>query len=348
MKKSILIIDDTALNRDMLSMILEEDYETIYKASNGLEGIKAIDKYSDSLIAILLDLIMPVMDGIQVLEYMKKKNLTEKIPVIIISTSNSSSVEKQALDLGAADFIKKPFDTALIRRRVKNISELYIYKENLENTVEDQIKELKEQAESLKQSKLNIIDVIGTIVESRNLESGEHIQRVKKYTNIIANKVMQEYPEYNLTAELVEIITNASSLHDIGKIAIPDSILLKPGKLTSEEFEIMKSHTIEGSKMITNIDNVWDQLYDEISYNITRYHHERFNGKGYPDGLSGDDIPIEAQIVSIADVYDALINVRCYKDAYSKDKAFEMILNGECGEFNPKIINCFKLVKDVL
>lgn len=347
-KDTVLIVDDQSINRDMLSMMIEDDYKEILKASNGLEAIQYIDKYKDSLAAILLDIVMPVMDGMQVLEYLKKNNLSEHIPVLIISSADSASTEKQALELGAADFIKKPFDTALVQRRLKNISELYIYKEQLENTVEEQIVELKEQAKSLKQSKLRIIDIIGTIVESRNLESGEHIQRVKKYTKIIGNKMMELYPEYNLDKELIEVITNASSLHDIGKIAIPDSILLKPGKLTKEEFEIMKTHTIEGAKMIENIDNAWDELYDKISYNITRYHHEKYDGKGYPDGLVGDNIPIEAQIVSIADVYDALINERCYKDAFSKDKAFDMILNGECGMFNPKILECFKSLKNEL
>lgn len=344
----VLVVDDNSINRDMLTIILEVDYPNIICAENGVRALEAIEKYERRLSVILLDIIMPVMDGLEVLHYMNKNNLVNDIPVLIISSDTSASIEKQVFDLGAIDFIKKPFNTAIIRRRIRNAVDLFNYKNNLEEKIKEQTIQLKEQTKKLERNKLNVIDVIGAIVESRNMESNGHIKRVKKYTNIIAKKIKILYPEYGLTDELVDIITNVSSLHDIGKISIPDNILLKQDQFTDEEYEIMKTHTTKGCKMLVNIEGVWDEIYDKIGYNICRYHHERYDGKGYPDNLVGDEIPIEAQIVSIADVYDALTNKRCYKDTISKDKAIDMIANGECGQFSPKMIDCLLLSKDEL
>lgn len=340
-RTAVLIVDDSKINRDMLTIILEDEYGSVITAENGVKAIEKIEESRESISVILLDICMPIMDGLEVLGYMKKNDLIDDIPVLIISADSSQKMEKQTLEMGAADFIKKPFDTAIIRRRVKNISDLYTYKAELEEKVEEQVVELKAKAEELRKSKLAIIDVIGTIVESRNLESGEHIQRVKTYTNIIANKIKDLYPEYGLTDELIKLITNASALHDIGKISIPDNVLLKPGKLTKEEFEIMKTHTTEGCKILQNIKNAWSEDFATIAYQICRYHHERYDGSGYPDKLAGDDIPIAAQIVSIADVFDALINKRCYKDALPYEVAIEMIVGGDCGVFSEKLLKCF-------
>lgn len=208
-----------------------------------------------------------------------------------------------------------------------------------------QYKLLLQQAEKLRESNIRIIEILGTVVECRNLESGEHIKRVKGFTKILAESLMREYPEYKLTPQCVEIISATSALHDIGKISISDSILLKPGKLTDEEYEYMKSHTTRGCEILENIKDVWDEKFHETGYKICRYHHERYDGSGYPDGLAGDDIPIEAQIVSVADVYDALISERVYKEAYAPEEAYRMIITGECGVFSPKLLECFKKVK---
>jgi putative two-component system response regulator len=235
---------------------------------------------------------------------------------------------------------------------VENIEELYSYKKDLEQklkqqtgTLRRQYDLLQKQAAELQQKNKNIIDILGTVVECRDMESGEHIQRVKGYTEILANEMMKTYPEYNLTPKKIEIIVSASALHDIGKIAIPDRILNKPGKLTNDEYEYMKSHTLRGCEILKNIKGVWDQEYSRYSYEICRYHHERYDGRGYPDGLKEDQIPISAQLVSIADVYDALVNERVYKDAYPKDKAFQMITQGECGVFSPKLLEAFRNVR---
>lgn len=250
------------------------------------------------------------------------------------------------------DYITKPFNNVIVQKRVKNAAGLYKYKMQLEERVEEQTsvlrkayQALKIQAEKLRENNQQIIDMLGTVVEYRNLESGEHIKRVKGYTGILAECAMKEYPEYGLTEEKINTIVAASSLHDIGKITIPDGILLKPGRLTEDEYEYMKSHTIRGCELLDEIDQEWEPDYKKVSYEICRHHHERYDGKGYPDGLKGEEIPISAQLVSVADVYDALVNERCYKDAYSPDEAYRMIINGECGMFSPKLMEVFRKVR---
>ncbi|MGN0437746.1 MAG: HD domain-containing phosphohydrolase [Lachnospiraceae bacterium] len=347
MKNNILIVDDVLINRELLAEMLQDEYE-ILMADSGEAALHILMEKHDTISLLLLDLIMPGMDGLHVLEEVRKQPWGEQLAVIIVSSENTVKTEKKCFDLGVADFIHRPFDERLVKRRVNNIISLYQYQEELEQKIEQQTKTLKKQykllqiqAEQLKQSKENVIDILGTVVEYRNLESGEHIKRVKGYTRLLAEQLMKDYPEYELTKEKIDVIVSASALHDIGKIAIPDSILLKPGKLTQDEFEYMKSHTTRGCEILSNIENTWDEEYGKASYEICRYHHERYDGKGYPDGLKGDDIPISAQIVSIADVYDALVNERVYKSAFSKDKAFQMIVTGECGVFSPKILDCF-------
>ena len=240
----------------------------------------------------------------------------------------------------------------LVRKRVQNAAEHYAYRNELEAKVEEQTnvlrkayRTLKSQAEQLKRRNQDIIEILGTVVEYRNLESGEHVKRVGEYTRILAETFMVEYPEYGLTQDKINVIVSASALHDIGKITIPDSILLKPGRLTKEEFEYMKSHTTRGCELLESMKNVLDTQYKKVSYEICRHHHERFDGKGYPDGLAGDAIPLPAQLVSVADVYDALVNERCYKDAFSPEEAFHMIVNGECGVFSPRLMEVFRKVR---
>lgn len=352
MRDNVLIIDDAKLNREMLKDILECEY-SILTAENGRKGIDMLKRHKDEICAVLLDLNMPVMDGYAVMRQMEQNGYLKSIPVLVITGEKSIDVERKCFDHGVTDFIRKPFDNSLVIKRVKNVVDLFEYRNSLEEQVELQTKTLKRQyemirrqAEELEQRNEKITDVLAEVVESRNLESGEHVKRVKSYTGILARELMKRYPEYNLTEDKVRIIESASAMHDIGKIAIPDNILLKPGKLTDEEFEHMKQHTSKGSETIENINGVWDETYKTYAYEICRYHHERFNGKGYPDRLKGDEIPVAAQIVSVADVYDALISERCYKKAFSKEEAFHMILNGECGIFSPKLMECFKNVRE--
>lgn len=348
MRNKVLIVDDVELNREILAVILEDEY-SILEAENGKTAIKMLENYHDEIAVCLLDLIMPELDGYAVLEVMKEKGWMEKIPVLIISGETSVQTEKQCFEYGVSDFIRKPFDNTLVKKRVSNITSLFQYQNELEEKVEKQTETLRRQykllqiqAEKLHKSNESVIDILGTVVEYRNLESGEHIKRVKGFTEILARELMKEYPEYGLTEKKIEMIVIASSLHDLGKIAIPDNILLKPAKLTEEEFEYMKSHTTRGSEILNNFKGVWDEDYQKVSYEICRHHHERYDGKGYPDGLAGEEIPISAQIVSIADVYDALVSERVYKNAFTKEEAFHMIVTGECGIFSPKLLECFR------
>ena len=350
--KKVLIVDDVRLNRQILFDILKEDYE-IELLENGQQAIDRIEARSEDIAAILLDLYMPVKDGFCVLGELKRNNLMNIIPVLIISSERSAAIEKQCYNLGVSEFIHKPFDPLVVKTRVKNIESLFAYKNNLESRVKKQTETvhrqymiLKEQAKKLEESNEKIIELLGTVVESRNLESGEHIKRVKGLTKILALQMMKDYPEYGLDEQKVEMIVTASSLHDVGKISIPDNILLKPGKLTDEEFVIMKSHTVKGCDILDKIEGIWDDEYKEVSYEICRHHHERYDGRGYPDKLVGDEIPISAQIVAIADVYDALVCERVYKKAFPKDVAFHMIVNGDCGTFSDKILDGFRKVRD--
>lgn len=351
MRNVILIVDDMDLNRELLREILSPDYE-ILEAEGGVQALELIKKHKDRLIAILLDLIMPGMDGFQVLEALGGMKLIGKIPILVISGENSAETEQRCFTLGISDFIAKPYDNMIVKQRVSNIVGFFQLKNRLEDKVEEQTavlrkacQALKVQAEQLKRRNHEIIDMLGTVVEYRNLESGEHIQRVKEYTRIMAKCFQKEYPEYGLTDEIIDDIVAVSALHDIGKIAIPDSILLKNGRLTKDEFEYMKSHTLPGCEILDSIQEEWDTDSKKYSWEICRYHHERYDGRGYPEGLKGEEIPISAQLVSVADVYDALVNERCYKEAYSTEKAYHMIIKGECGVFSPRLMECLRKVR---
>lgn len=351
MRDKILIVDDLELNREILIDIIKDDY-SILEAENGKVALEIIQKHKDRLAAILLDLVMPEMSGFEVLEILKRRKIMSEIPVLIITGEKNIEVEKRCFDCGVTDFIRKPFDNTLVKKRVDNLSKLFIYKSRLEDQIEIQTDTIKKQYQllqaqmvKLKKRNENIIDILGTVVEYRSLESGEHIQHVKGYTKIMGEKFIEVYPESGLTHDQLEIIVSASALHDIGKVAIPDNILLKPGRLTPEEFECMKTHTTKGCEILESIKDVWDEQYSKVSYEICRYHHERYDGKGYPDGLSGEEIPLSAQLVSVADVYDALVNKRCYKSAFPKDEAYQMIMDSECGTFSPRLLKVLSLVR---
>lgn len=347
MRNKILIVDDVAINRDILTEMLCDEYEILH-AENGTEALAILEERHEEIVVLMLDLIMPEVDGFDVLRRLQTIPWSKNIGIIIISTDNAIGTEEECFELGVTDFVHRPFNNRIVKIRVNNVVSLFQTQNELEQKVERQTETLRkqyrvllQQAEQLKQSRSNVIDILGTVVEYRNLESGEHIARVKDYTKILVQCLMREFPEYELTPQKAEIIVSASALHDVGKIAIPDEILMKPGRLTKEEFEYMKAHTTKGAEILKSIKNVWDDEYGKISYEICRHHHERYDGRGYPDGLKGEEIPLSAQIVAIADVYDALVNERVYKSAYSKEQAFQMIMTGECGLFSPKILDCF-------
>ena len=351
-QRAILVVDDNEINRGILAEIFKDNYEII-EAENGVKAIKIMEEKGKDLAAVLLDIVMPEMDGYQVLEEMSKRdNLNETIPVLMITADTSTEAERTSYQKGAADVIHKPFDPVIVDRRVSRTVELYDHKNNLESQIDDQTRVLKKQylylkkqEEKLRSSNERVIDTIATIVEFRNMESGYHLRRIKGFVRILALTAMNNFPEMELTPHKIDVITQASAMHDIGKISVPDSILLKPGRLTNEEFEVMKSHTTRGCEVIEMLKDIQDKEYYEACLDICRHHHERYDGRGYPDGLKGDDNSIASQLTALADVYDALVSDRVYKSAYPMDVAYEMIKNGECGVFSEKLMACFEFAR---
>lgn len=345
-KKTILIADDAEINRGILKLIFEEQFN-ILEAQDGEQAIEILEAQHDEIVLLFLDLMMPIKTGLDVIEYMREHGYMETIPVIMITGEATAETDVKAYEYGVSDIIYKPFESRVVMRRTINILELFENRINMEKKLEERTKELVASREKLEKSNEFLVNALSSVVEFRSLESGEHIKRVRYFTRIILNCLMKYYPEYELTKEQIDLMVNASALHDIGKIAIPDSILLKPAKLTPEEFKEMKKHTTYGCELLEHFKQDESDFY-RYCYDICRYHHERYDGAGYPDGLKGEDIPIWAQVVSIVDVYDALVSKRVYKTPYAADTAVAMIHNGECGVFSPKILDCFDKVKDVI
>ena len=331
-KQKILIVDDSEMNRSILADMLGDEYE-IVEAVDGAEAVARLNMDSTDISLMLLDIVMPNMDGFEVLAVMNRRNWIQDIPVIMISAENTSSYIEHAYELGVTDFISRPFDGQIVHRRVINTIMLYAKQKRLIELVSDQIYE-KERSNNL------MVSILSHIVEFRNGESGMHVLHINMMTEILLQTVMRKTDKYNLKRSDIPIITMASALHDIGKISIPGEILNKPGKLTKEEFDTMKTHTLVGAEMLDQLTYYKDEGLVKVAYQICRWHHERYDGRGYPDGLAGEEIPIAAQIVALADVYDALTSVRVYKPAFSHEKAIEMITNGECGAFNPLLLQC--------
>jgi len=339
-KQKILIVDDSEINRSILSDILGDEYD-IFEASDGVEAIEMIKKYNVEISAVLLDILMPRKDGFEVLREMNHRGWIDSMPVIIISAETGSKQVEQAYNLGATDFISRPFDALIVHRRVVNTVLLYAKQRKLLNLVIDQVNE-KEHLSNM------LVDVLSHIVEFRNGESGQHIVHIRTFTEVMLRQLQKTTDRYKLKKDDISMISLAAALHDIGKIGIDEKVLNKPGKLTKEEFEVIKTHTTIGAEMLEKLPNYQDTKLVQIAKEICRWHHERYDGRGYPDGLKGDNIPISAQVVALADVYDALISERCYKAAYSHEMAIQMILNGECGIFNPILLECLQKVESLL
>ena len=339
-KPLILIVDDCDMNREILREILSSDY-SIMEACGGEEALSMIHQFGTGISLVLLDIVMPGLDGFEVLSYMNQDHTIEDIPVIMISSEDSEAFIRRAYEMGASDYVSRPFDAKVVYRRVTNNIKLYAKQRRLIRMVTEQIREREKNVSML-------VGVLSQIVEFRNGESGLHVKHIRRFTECILDCLIEKDPDLHLGAKERENIPLASALHDIGKIAVDDKILNKPGRLTPEEFEAMKLHTVYGAKMLEELQPYYDEPLLKTATDIAHWHHERWDGRGYPDGLVGDAIPLSAQIVSLADVYDALTSERCYKKAYSHDKAVEMILNGECGVFNPKLVECFVEIQNVL
>ncbi len=340
-KQKILIVDDSEMNRALLLDILEEQYD-IVEAQNGAEAISILSERWAEFSLLLLDIMMPVMDGFEVLATINQYHWSDNFAIIMISADDSPANIKRAYDLGAFDYINRPFDPAIVHRRISSTMLLYARRQRLEKIIAKQIEE-QEQNNKL------MISILSHIVESRNGESGLHILHVNTITKYLLKRLVLYTDQYSLSKEDISLISVASSLHDIGKIAIPDEILNKPGRLTDEEFAIMKNHSMLGANILSELPaEMRDAPLVKVAYEICRWHHERYDGRGYPDGLKGDDIPISAQVVAMADVYDALTSERCYKKAFTHKEALKMILEGQCGTFNPLLLQCLQGIADTL
>ena len=338
-KPSILIVDDSEMNRVILNEMLKDEYR-ILEADNGRTALDMVDRYGDELSLVLLDIIMPGMNGFEVLGELSRRSAADNLPVIMISSEDSDDVALRAYELGASDYINRPFDARVVRRRVSNTIRLYAKQRRLTSLLSQQYNE------RVKNSRM-LIDIMAGVMELRNGESGLHVTHIEKLTELLLGCLVHRSDKFPLDNEQRSAIAMASALHDIGKMSIDDAILNKPGRLTAEEFEIMKTHTTLGADMLLELghQHAGNPLL-EYAYQIARWHHERWDGKGYPDGLKGDEIPIAAQVVSVADVYDALTSVRVYKDAIPHQEAIQMILDGKCGQFNPLLLDCLLEVQD--
>lgn len=339
-KERILIVDDSEMNRMILADMLEDQYE-ILEAADGAQGISILQQMSSQISLVLLDIVMPEMDGFEVLAVMNQKKWIEDVPVIMISAESMPSYVQRAYKLGVTDYISRPFDSLVVQRRVINTIMLYAKQRKLIKMVTNQMFE-KEKNASL------MVTILSHIVEFRNGESGLHVLHIQTITELLLKSLLGKTDKYQLSHEDINMITMASALHDIGKIAIPSEVLNKPGRFTAEEYEVMKTHSAVGASMLKDLPFHQDELLVKVAYQICRWHHERYDGRGYPDGLKGEEIPISAQVVSMADVYDALTSERVYKKAFSHETALQMIQNGECGTFNPLLIECLLDVADSL
>lgn len=346
-RNTILIADDFLVNRQLLKIIFQEQFK-ILEAENGEDAINLLSRNHEDIALLFLDLQMPVKSGIEVLQFMEDEGLDRLIPVIVITGEGSEEIDEKVYELGASDIIYKPFAPKVVMRRSMNIMELFSHRIDLENAMEARTRELNRSQEKLKRFNQFLMGSICSVAEFRTLEPNTHIDRIKYFTKLLLGYLRKYYPKYGLTAEQVKEITEASALHDIGKLVIPDRILLKPSELTKEEYQIMKTHTATGAKLIEQFidDKSDDGMFYRYCYDICKYHHERYDGGGYPSGLVGDAIPVWAQVVALAHTYDNLVSKRVYKVPYIEKEAVRMINEGECGVFSPELLDCFNLAKE--
>ena len=343
-KKDILIVDDMEINRAILSQIFA-DRNQILEGENGLEAVQILEERREHIAAVLLDILMPVMDGFQVMEKMKDMGLMEKIPVFLITADSSEERMRRGYPLGAMDIIEKPIVPYFVRRRVESVMELFAARERLSHVVELQGQKLRRQEQEILNLNYSIIESLSTAIEFRSGESGEHVKRIRRLTRLLLEELGRTgKKEYAFSDREIQEISQASIMHDVGKIAISDLILNKPGRLTDEEFEIMKSHTVMGCQVLEQIPQYKNNRLYQYAYDICRHHHERWDGKGYPDGLKGREITVWSQVVSVADVFDALTNKRVYKPAIPVPEAMDMIFTGQCGAFNPELLEALEKI----
>lgn len=343
-RPTALIVDDSDISREILKNIFSAHY-AIEEAEDGEEGLQKVLLEPDRYSLLLLDVVMPQKSGLEVLRELNRLELTNAIPVFLITGETNSDILREAYDLGVMDVIGKPVVPYIVLRRVQSVVELFVMRKNLADKVQEQQQELLSQAQQIIELNNGLIASLSTAIEFRNGESGEHVRRIHDITLFMFTKT--QFAKYVTPSEAIHIAM-ASIMHDVGKIAIPDAILNKPGRLTKEEYEIMKTHTVQGAQLLEKIPQLRRNRAYKYARDIAMHHHERWDGRGYPDGLKGNECSLEAQIVGLADVYDALLSKRVYKDALPPEEALRMIRDGECGVFNPELVSEFMAIEKEL
>lgn len=345
MKGTILIIDDLEINRAVLRQMFQKDFCIVEKA-NGREAIEYIENHFKKIVMVLLDIKVFAMNGYEVLQYMGDQGIIEQIPIILITGEEKNSVIEDGFSLGVNDIIFRPFEKRIVIQRVKNVIELYRHKNNQEEIIKLQTNQIDEQNDNRKKHHAHLIEILHTIMSYRNTESMRHIKYVQGYTRILANQYAKLYPRSRMTGKKIDIIVQAAEMHDIGKIAMPDHVIQRSGRLSKAELGLLQEHTIRGSKIMKVMFAFQGTDYSRICYNVCLYHHEKYDGSGYPYGIGKDRIPMEAQLVALADMYDVLINESMNGQSFSKERVYYMLMNGECGELSPRIKECLQNAKE--
>lgn len=333
----LLIVDDEEISRAILGNLFDREY-SILEASDGQEALDILRQHNNHVSALLLDVIMPRMNGLELLRILHHKELTKQFPVFLITAEAADDTMQRAYELGVMDIIIKPITPYVVHRRVNSIVELYRARRQLGATVAQQRDQLLLQTQQLASLSMGMVESLATAIEFRSDESGQHVRRIRDITcHLLRHTALGE----GFSENEIRLIGVGAITHDVGKISVPDAILHKRGRLSPEEFEIIKSHTVKGAELLAQIPQMRQHEAYRYAYDIALHHHERWDGRGYPDGLVGDAVPIWTQIVALADVYDALVSKRCYKDPYSAKQAVEMISDGSCGAFNPALLKAF-------
>lgn len=339
-KPHILVVDDAAMNRAILREMLAEDFDVL-EAEDGRQCMAQLETYGADISLVLLDMVMPELDGLQVLEEMNKRGFIEDIPVIIITADGSEEKVRQAYDMGVADYIERPFDIRIVRQRVINTVKLYARQRRLAAVMTQQ---LRRQEHTMGIA----ADILSRVMGYRNGEGEDHGRHVEKITQRLLQRMLERTDKYGLTLQDCRRAAAAAMFHDIGKMGVPDSLLRKPGPLTPEEFDEIKKHTLIGEELMRGMKEMESEPLVEVAAEICRWHHERVDGSGYPDGLKGDEIPMTVQAVGLVDAYDALVSQRVYKPAYTHAEALAMIRRGECGAFDPLLVDCLEDIQGAL
>ena len=336
----VLVVGDSAMNRAILAEMLGDDF-SVLEASNGKECMEKLRQYGTGISLVLLDIIVPEQDGFSVLEEMNKAHYIEDIPVVMIASEGSGSDTRLAYELGVSDYISRPFDAKMVHHRVVNTIKLYAKQHRL-------ISVISRQSQEKEKDNRVMVGILSGVVGYHNKESAAHMLHMRRMTTLLLEHLAMKTSRYGLTPQDIEMIGMAATLHDIGKLGISDAILNKPGPLDAEEMAIMRTHTVIGESLLKGMELYEKEPLLKMAAEICRWHHERIDGGGYPDGLTGSEIPIGVQVVSLADAYDALLSDRAYKSAYPAQRAMEIIRCGACGAFDPLLLECLAEVQDVL